>query len=212
LRRGTDVALSARDADDLRLADRAAAGDRDSAVVLYRRYVGEIYGYFWNQTASSQDAEDLTSETFLRVVRSLGEFEGRATFRTWLYEIARNQLKDFWRLRSRRPVGVPLDATDLVSAGGLGEPQSDAAPPAPDQRTKALLEALPETYRQVLTLRILDGRSVKDTAEVMGKTENHVKVLTHRALKMAARIGETTPEPGPDRALECDTPVPEDGT
>jgi RNA polymerase sigma-70 factor (ECF subfamily) len=186
----TGVSPLAGDSDDARLVLRAQAGDRDAAVLLYRRYFGEIYGFFWNQTANSQDSEDLTSETFLRVVRALPEFGARASFRTWLYEIAKNQLRDFWRYRARRPDCVPMEDSDFLLPTA-GADSNTAASKATVERTRMILDALPPVYRTVLELRIIEGVSVKDTAERMAKTETHVKVLTHRALKRAARIAAT---------------------
>jgi RNA polymerase sigma-70 factor (ECF subfamily) len=152
-------------------------------VALYRRHVHEVYGFFWNQVGRAEDAEDLTSETFLRAMRGLPGFQGRSSYRTWLFEIARRQLVDQWRREGRRPRTVPLDIP-------LREPEEPApvASPARVRLGRAVLAALPEHYRTVLIHRILDDRSVKETAALMGKTENHVKVLTHRALRRAAAV------------------------
>jgi RNA polymerase sigma-70 factor (ECF subfamily) len=168
------------------LVRRAQAGERDALVLLYHRYVHEIHGYLVNQLGAVQDAEDLTSETFLRLVRAIGSYRGRASFRTWLYEIARNQLRDHWRRAGRRPT-VPLDPARDTS-------ESSGAQPAPNPRASALgravLDNLPENYRTVLEHRIMDGRSVRDTAEEMGITPNNVKVMQHRALRRAAQIAD----------------------
>jgi RNA polymerase sigma-70 factor (ECF subfamily) len=178
-------ALTATRPTDRELVRRAQSGGRDALVELYQRYVNEIYGYVWNQVGEPHDAEDLTSETFLRFVRSIDQFEARSSFRTWLYQIARNQLRDHWRRNGRRPV-AELDLERLA----------DETQPAPSDNPgatllgRAILERLPDNYRQVLQLRILDGRSVRHTAEEMGKTETNVKVLTHRALKRAAELAE----------------------
>jgi RNA polymerase sigma-70 factor (ECF subfamily) len=172
--------------NDIRLVEQAQRGDREAFVALYHRYVNEIYGYLYNQIGDAHDAEDLTSETFLRLVRSLDSFAGRSSFRTWLYEIARNQLRDHWRRNGRRPRTSDLN--------GVAAPESEQAPsgnPAAERLGRAILEALPPNYRRVLELRVIEGRSVKHTAEELGKTEANVKVLTHRALKRAEEIAST---------------------
>jgi RNA polymerase sigma-70 factor (ECF subfamily) len=185
-------------AGDQDLVERAQRGDRAALVALYHRYVSEIFGYLYNQVGDVHDAEDLTSETFLRLVRALDGFAGRSSFRTWIYEIARNQVRDHWRRNGRRPMATSLNGHERASAdtqpgseahdAGMAE-ESDAVHLVPRQPLgQAILEALPANYRRVLELRIIDGRSVRHTAEELGKTEGNIKVLTHRALKRAEQI------------------------
>ena len=173
---------------DAGLVRRAQAGDRAALVALYRRYVGEIHGYLYNQTGSVADAEDLTSETFLRVVKAINTFEGRSTFRTWLYQVARYQLRDKWRRNGRRPPTVSID--DFPAE----PPLPGAADPALTRLGRHVMATLPDNYRDVLRLRIIEERSVRETASILGKSETNVKVLTHRALKRAAAIGESMGE------------------
>jgi RNA polymerase sigma-70 factor (ECF subfamily) len=184
--------------EDLALVRRAQRGDRDALVLLYRRYVDELFGYAYNQLGQSQDAEDLTSETFLRLVRAIGSFDGRSSFRTWIYTIMRNQLRDHWRRNGRRPT-VALEDRDGAAGPegsaaetiGQGDPASEAEPAGSDRSTqfgRELLSGLPDNYRRVLQLRIMDGRSIRHTAAEMQTTEGNVKVLQHRALKKAALI------------------------
>jgi RNA polymerase sigma-70 factor (ECF subfamily) len=168
---------------DARLAARAKGGDSGALVALYRRYVGEIHAYVHSQVGNAQDAEDVTSETFLRMVRSLPAFEGRSAVRTWLYVIARNCVSDHWRRDERR--AAALDDLDSFPA------RVDTVPAARPEVTtmgRAILDRLPPRYREVIALRVIDGRSVRDTAEVMQTSESNVKVLQHRALRRAARL------------------------
>lgn len=178
-----------QDQSDEALVLLAQAGERAAVVALYRRHVNQIYGFFWNQTQGAEDAEDLTSETFLRMVRGLPGFQGRSSFRTWLFEIARRQLVDLWRREGRRPRTTPIES-NLPDISDV-----PAASPTKVRLGRAVLASLPEAYRTVLVHRILEDRSVKETAALMGKTENHVKVLTHRALRKAAAVA-TSLEPG----------------
>jgi RNA polymerase sigma-70 factor (ECF subfamily) len=172
--------------DDAELVRRAQAGDRSAFVALYQRYVQEIYGFFTNQLGDPQEAEDLTSETFLRLVRGLDQFAGRASFRTWLYEIARNQARDHWRRNGRHPV-TALDADRAADPPVDAEPSAD---PGRERYSRAIFDALPPNYQAVLRLRVLDGRSVRDSADELGISESNVKVLTHRALRRAVAVAE----------------------
>lgn len=184
---------------DAELVTRAREGDGAALVVLYQRYVREVFGFAYNQLGRVQDAEDVTSETFMRLVGALAEFDGRASLRTWLYAIARNCVRDHWRRQQRRPATVALDVARLAEApvaGSVDNPRATAL-------GRAVLDRLPERYRTVLTLRILEGRSIRDTAEAMGLREGNVKVLQHRALAKAARVadelaasGRLAPVPG----------------
>lgn len=197
---------------DAELVRRAQGGDRDAFVALYRRHVDAIYGYALHQLGDVQDAEDVTSETFLKVVAGLASFDRRASFRTWLFTVARNQLRDRWRAERRRPRTVAFDEAldgapaasaaafdplrdaddgsgEPVDAGGVGgAAPRDAAGSALAVAGHAVIAALPERYRRVLLLRVGQGRSVKDVAEAMGTTPGNVKVLQHRALKRAAAL------------------------
>lgn len=171
---------------DEALAQVAGRGDRDALSTLYRRHCEPIYRYALARTGTRQHAEDLTAEVFSRVVASLPGFDpARGGFRAWLYGIARNVCADFWR-RHAETVELPLD--DLLSdpADARSEPETE------DGRLRewalSLLGALPPKYGRVLELRILEGRSVADTAETMGITGNYVKVLQHRALRRAAEL------------------------
>jgi RNA polymerase sigma-70 factor (ECF subfamily) len=179
-----DTPSRAADPSDDELVVRARRGEAAALVTLYRRYVGEIYGYAMNNLGVSAEAEDVTSETFARVVDALDGYRGQASFRTWLYAIARNQIRDHWRQNGRHPT-VPLDTARATAV----EPAA-ARPPDPHwTRLAALVMAeLPDNYRRILELRYLEERSVRDTAEVLGTTEGNVKVLQHRALKRAAEI------------------------
>lgn len=174
---------SARVETDQELARRARSGDADAFVALYRRYAREVYGYLLRQLGNAQDAEDVTSEAFLRLVRGLGDYRGQSSFRTWMYVVARNCLRDHWRHQTRRPATEALPEDRAAS-----EWMPVGARPEVTALGRAVLARLPDRYRRVLELRVMDGRSVRDTAEAMSISEGNVKVLQHRALKRAARI------------------------
>jgi RNA polymerase sigma-70 factor (ECF subfamily) len=199
--------ISPEPSDEALVAD-ARQGDRDALVTLYRRYSGEIYGYLFHQLGDVSDAEDVTSETFLRFVRALDTFRGQSSFRTWLYSIARNQLRDHWRRNGRRPRTVGLDAAGEGRASQVRPDTSGVAVEANPRATalgRAVLAELPENYRRVLELRVLEGRTVRDTAEELGLSISNVKVLQHRGLKAAERITERlTDEYGDDHAESGD--------
>ncbi len=167
------------------LAQRAQAGDQPALTALYRRHLDTIYRYIYARVGNRPQAEDLTAEVFTRMLENLDGYDAtQGGFRPWLYGIARHVLTDFWR-RYYRVEKVPLKA--FLDLSERDEPPAD-----PNLKAWAdeLLAALPAKYRRVLELRILEGHTVAETAQVMDITENYVKVLQHRALKKAAELGE----------------------
>jgi RNA polymerase sigma-70 factor (ECF subfamily) len=150
----------------------------------YARYGVPIYRFLYSRLGNQEEAEALTSEVFLKAVRQLEPQRDDASVQAWLYQVARTTLADYWRRRSRAPQD-PL--------GYLDVPDPAAATVRPDETAtrlaRWLLEQLPDRDREVLTLRYLHGYSIKETAEAMGITENHAKVLQYRAVQRAAALG-----------------------
>jgi RNA polymerase sigma-70 factor (ECF subfamily) len=167
-------------------ADASAAPDALGASVegAYARYVVPIYRFLYSRLGNQEEAEDLTSEVFLKAVRQLEPQRDDASVQAWLYQVARTTLADYWRRRSRVPQD-PLGYLDEPDPGGTAGRPDEAA----GRLARWLLEQLPDRYREVLTLRFLRGYSIKETAQAMGITENHAKVLQYRAVQKAAAIG-----------------------
>lgn len=173
-------------ADDDALASMVQRGDQDALGVLYQRYVVEIYRYSYRQVGNQEDAEDLTSQVFLQVVRSIGGYRPQGQFKAWVYGIAKNVIMDWWRRFYWTPTVTLEKFLDLDPL-----PQKD--PPGENPRAEAaverLLAQLPERYQEVLKLRFLRGYSLEETAQAIGVSLANAKVLQHRALKKAAELG-----------------------
>jgi RNA polymerase sigma-70 factor (ECF subfamily) len=144
-----------------------------------------IYRFLYSRLGNQEEAEDLTSEVFLKAVRQLEPQRDEPSVQAWLYQVARTTLADYWRRRSRVPQD-PLGYLDVPDTGGVGTAPRDEAAAG---LARWLLDQLPERFRQVLTLRFLNGYSIRETAEAMGITENHAKVLQYRAVQRAAALG-----------------------
>ena len=154
---------------------------------FYQENLGLIYRHVYNQVGISEEAEDLTSQIFLKVVSNIDHERSRLSMKKWLYLIARSIIADYWRARSRLPKSS-LDA--MLEAGweGPAEVEVIATSSGAEEGVERLLQALPEKYREVLKCRFLLKLSVKATALQMGVTEASVKVLQFRALKRAADL------------------------
>jgi len=162
---------------------------------MYQEKVGSIYRYVYSKVGNREDAEDLTSEIFLKAVSALNQEFSPQSMYTWLFLIARSTVADYWRAHYRLPAHS-LDA--LLEAGWEGPAEEEPAVAAISSgaagRVRLLLQALPEQYREVLTCRFLLNLSIKTTALRMGLTVANVKVLQFRALKRAATLEQVVAE------------------
>ncbi len=161
--------------------------DSERLQSLYEDNLHVIYRFIYSKVGNREEAEDLTSQVFIKAVRSIDSARGTASIQSWLFQVARTTIADHWRsfyqLRAHS-----LD--DLLEAGweGPAENQPMPASATPQDRVRRLLDQLPEHYRDVLTYRFLLNLSIKETAVRMGLSEANVKVLQFRALKKAGRL------------------------
>jgi RNA polymerase sigma-70 factor, ECF subfamily len=161
------------------LVERAQAGDRDALEELYLLHFDRIYGYLHLTVGNRHDAEDLTTQTFLKMLESIGRFRFRsAPFSAWLFRIAHNLAMDHFRATRRIQLEeeVPEPADRELSAEAAAFESIGRA------SMLDLIEQLSPEQRQVLTLKFVFDFSNADAATVLGKTEGAVKSLQHRAL------------------------------
>jgi RNA polymerase sigma-70 factor (ECF subfamily) len=146
---------------------------------------GEIYGLLFRLTENSEEARDLTQETFLRAFQSIGRFRGEADLRTWIYRIAINQARNRWRWwrRRRRDSTVSLDATQGQTNQPLMATLVETSE-NPEQQTlaherevalRAALQKLGVSYRETVILRDIDGFSYEEIAATLGINVGTVK-------------------------------------
>src|SRR5437667_8320920 len=154
---------------------------------FYQENLGLIYRYVYSKVGNREEAEDLTSQIFIKAIRGVDTERGPQSMQKWLFQVARTTIADYWRTYYRVSVNS-LD--ELLEAGweGPAEEESTAVSSSPIERVQRILQALPEHYREVLNCRFLLNLSIRDTALRMGLTEANVKVLQFRALKRAADL------------------------
>jgi RNA polymerase sigma-70 factor, ECF subfamily len=162
------------------LVERAQGGDRDALEELYLIHFDRIYGYLHMTVGNRHDAEDLTTQTFLKMLESIGRFQFRsAPFSAWLFRIAHNLAMDHFRASRRiqleEEVPEPVDEAE-VSA------EVEAFKSIGRASMLDMIEDLSPEQRQVLTLKFVFDFSNVDVATILGKTEGAVKSLQHRAL------------------------------
>lgn len=161
---------------------------------FYRENLGPIYRYVYSKVGNREEAEDLTSHIFLKAVRGLKYERGVQRMRTWLYQVARTTMVDYWRCHYR----MTTSSLDVWLDAGWEDPTEDdlfGVSGKPQERVQRILQALPQHYREVLTCRFLLGLSVRETALKLSLTEVNVRALQLRALKRAAHVEESERAP-----------------
>jgi RNA polymerase sigma factor (sigma-70 family) len=165
--------------------------NREAFQSFYKENLGPIYRYVYGKVRNREEAEDLTSQVFIKAVRHIDHEQNPQSIRSWLFQVARTTIADYWRAYYRTATSS-LDA--LLEAGWEGPIEhEDKNQPFEIHSSSAdhvqhLLQTLPERDREVLTCRFLLGLSVRETAVRMGVTEGNVKTMQFRALKHAADL------------------------
>ena len=157
---------------------------------FYQEHLKSVYRYIYGKVGNREEAEDLTTQVFLKVLHQLDFERDARSMQKWLFQVARTTVADYWRVQYRLST-ASLDT--LLDAGWEGpiqeeSEQSSYASMTPTERVQAILLALPDHYREVLTCRFLLNLSIKETALKLGLTEANVKVLQFRALKRASEM------------------------
>jgi RNA polymerase sigma-70 factor (ECF subfamily) len=163
-----------------RLVERAQAGERDALEELYLLHFDRIYSYLHMSVGNRHDAEDLTTQTFLKMLESIKRFRWQsAPFSAWLFRIAHNLAMDHFRA-SRR--WQPEEDVPEPPGSEQASAEEDALESIGRQSMLELIEGLSPEQQQVLTLKFVFNFPNADVATILGKTEGAVKSLQHRAL------------------------------
>lgn len=170
----------------LRFRDKQAYGE------LYTLYAPRIRRYLLFKLPTRHDADEVLAEVFLKAwdyitstpVESLGGL---------LFSMGRHRVADYYRSKGRReePVSEELQTTLAFTDEGVG--MSDISNNAEAQVLRSAILKLPHDQQAVILLRYFDGLSISEVAEHLQKTDNHIRVLTHRGLKMIKELCEIKP-------------------
>ena len=162
------------------LVERGQRGERAALEELYLLHFDRIYGYLHLSVGNRHDAEDLTTQTFLKMLEAIGRFRWKsAPFSAWLFRIAHNLAIDHFRANKRwqpeeevpEPEGVEESSAEEAALESIGR-----------RSMLQLIEKLSHEQKQVLTLKFVFNFSNGEAATILGKTEGAVKSLQHRAL------------------------------
>ena len=163
-----------------KLVERAQAGERDALEELYLIHFDRIYSYLHMTVGNRHDAEDLTTQTFLKMLESIGRFRWQAApFSAWLFRIAHNLSMDHFRANRRwqpeEEVPEPPDSAERSA-------EDEALQSIGRQSMMSLIDTLSPEQQQVLTLKFVFNFPNGEVATILEKTEGAIKSLQHRAL------------------------------
>ena len=154
--------------------DLLRAGDTAS---LIRRHYGPVYGLARRLLGSELDARDAAQETFTRAIAHLREFDGRRSFRNWIFAIVANHIRDL--LRRRRQ--VPLDVAE-ESLPDLSLPESPVIRREDRDRVLAAVDRLPFEWKIIVTLKVQQELTPGEIADTLGISVNAVRIRLYRAI------------------------------
>lgn len=171
-------------AEERQLIQQAKAGDKGAFASLYQACVQPIFRYVLARVGDVAQAEDITSEVFMRAITGLASYQDEGhPFLAWLYRIAHARVVDAYRQHGRTPIMNDIEATVLPFEMNFDErlARKDAV-----QALQTALATLTEEQRTVITLRFVEGYSLEETALAMRKNANAIKALQHRAVRAIA--------------------------
>lgn len=169
------------------LVELARGGDKDAFGLLYDHYQTSVYRFLFYRTRSSQLAEDLTSETFFRALRSMNNFRWQGKdFGAWLMTIARNLCTDHFKAGRTR---LEMTTEDMSAHDDSTEgPEVAVLASLTNELLMKALQKLPEEQRDCLIMRFLQGLSIAETAEILGRSDGAVKQLQLRGVRNLAKL------------------------
>ena len=187
-----DLATSSeeQEADRTRLialVELARTGDADAFGLLYDHYQPAVYRFLYYRTRSATLAEDLTSETFFRALRSMNNFRWQGKdFGAWLMTIARNLTTDHFKAGRTR---LEMTTEDMSLHDDVTEgPESAVLASLTNEVLLEALTKLPTEQRECLVMRFLQGMSIAETAASLGRCDGAVKQLQLRGVRNLAKL------------------------
>lgn len=171
--------------------EKAKTGDEEAFGLIYDYFAEKILRFIYFRTGHKEVAEDILSDTFVKAWTKLSQVNSHKALSTWLYQIAKNNVIDYYRVRKNL---VPIDEVAAFL--------EDAAPAIDDsllgfrdQKLLAMVENLPQEQREVIRYKFFEDLTNQEIALLMNKTEGAIRVIQHRAVvKLREMIKPDKPE------------------
>ncbi len=151
--------------------------DKGKFGTLYKKYANPVYRYIFTRTGNKQIAEDITSQTFLAALESIGNFRQDGNFGSWLFTIARNKVNDYFR--SSKTVS-PIHEAELIEDGS--DPLASLIQSDQSKIVQSLIKKLTEDEQELLRLRFIAELSYSNIARLLHKSEDALKKSIYRLL------------------------------
>jgi RNA polymerase sigma-70 factor (ECF subfamily) len=171
--------------EERELVERAKK-DPEAFGKLYDEYYSKIFGYILKRIANLEIAQDITSETFLKILKNLWKFKWKGvSFSSWLYRIANNEIANYFRKNRKKlisldkipePISVSNPEIEIIEAQEKLERHQDFL------KIQEKISRLQVKYQEVIALRFFEKKQIKEIAEILGKKEGTIKSLLHRGL------------------------------
>jgi len=189
-----DADLATSSAEDAAVASRlialvelARSGDKEAFGQLYDHYQPSVYRFLYYRVGSTTLAEDLTAETFFRALRSMHSFRWQGKdFGAWLMTIARNLTADHFKAGRTRLEQTTEDMQTLDTTSD--SPEAEVLSSLTNEALLRALGELPTEQRECLIMRFLQGLSIAETAEILGRSSGAVKQLQLRGVRNLAKL------------------------
>jgi RNA polymerase sigma-70 factor (ECF subfamily) len=169
------------------LVDLARGGDAEAFGALYDHYSPAVYRFVYYRVSTTTLAEDLTSETFFRALRSMSTFQWQGKdFGAWLTTIARNLIVDHFKAGRTRLETSTDDFSDRRETSD--SPEEEVLAALTSEVLRAAMKKLPTEQHECIVLRFLNGYSIAETAKSLGRSEGAIKQLQLRAVRNLAKL------------------------
>ena len=159
--------------DDLMRA--YVAGDAVSFETLYRRYADRLHGYIYRLVGNEATCDEIYQDTWQRVIQSRASYRADGTFKAWLFQIAHNRVRDFWRSKA---ISLEVPDVDGALSENFGEtetPETELSVFETRRRVRMALDELPAEQKAVVLMRLDQEMTLEEIAVVMGVNRETVK-------------------------------------
>lgn len=160
---------------------------------IYNAYFKSVYRYIRKLSGDEHVAEEITSETFLKVMKSIGDYRGECDMRVWICQIAKNTYYSYLKKSNRIANVDETELQNIADPNALLEKQIITQDET--QQLRKILHTIPEPYKEIFMWRVFGELSFQEIGDLYGKTDNWACVTYHRARKIIqSRLEESNNE------------------
>ncbi len=164
------------------IANKLKMGDRRAGELIFDHFSPQIFRFFMVRTLNRETAQDLTQEVFLKVIDKIQTFNGAlGSFSGWLWQIAKNTAKDYYR--KKKPVPLSDEILAIKERSDFLNRRNDPTPAIKMAEITDLVKGLSEEEQEVFTLHYLSDLPYRDISRATGRSESSLRVLIHRVNK-----------------------------